>query len=261
MPRVKDELSMRILNFVLESDPTVYGVSRRESVYKINVVVEGGATVYVDGNAANVVRGDVFITLPSSSTKIDGGEGFKFAYASFVGRKGTMIIDKLKITRKNFTFCGGENLLARWTDCFRFSGDALSLAIESAILYTAAVLSKESDSGENNRLSPVIQKSKKFADDNFYDCSLTLNSVAAALFYNPKYLSYKFKKEMNVGFNDYLKSVRVQHAITLFNSGINGVKEVALNCGFSDGQYFCKTFKQKTGYAPSEYKRKFLGES
>lgn len=259
MPYIEGDSTLRVLNFVLESDPAVYGSMRRESVYKINVVIDGKATVFVDGNGVEVGRGDVFVTLPSFCVKIDGDEGFKFAYASFVGRKGTMLVDKMKITRKNYAFKGNDALIARWTDCFGFNGDAVELVVESAVLYTAAMVIGEGKHVDSVNLSPLIKKCKKFADDNFCDSALTLNSVATSLFYNPKYVSYAFKKEVGVGFNDYLKTIRVEHAITLFNSGIIGIKEVAFNCGFADAQYFSKAFKQKTGYSPSEYKREFLG--
>ena len=74
-------------------------------------------------------------------------------------------------------------MIARWTDCFRFNGDAVELVVESAVLYTAAMVIGEGKHDDLVNLSPLIKKCKKFADDNFCDSTLTLNSVAAALFY------------------------------------------------------------------------------
>ena len=68
-----------------------------------------------------------------------------------------------------------------------------------------------------------------------------------------KYLSHFFKEKMNVSYSEYLRSLRFQYAISLFELGISSVKNVALLSGFSDPLYFSNSFKKAIGISPSEF--------
>ena len=59
-----------------------------------------------------------------------------------------------------------------------------------------------------------------------------------------------------MGFNEYLKNIRIKHATFLFAHGINSVKNVAHLSGFSDPFYFSSVFKKEMGVSPKEYKDK-----
>ena len=61
---------------------------------------------------------------------------------------------------------------------------------------------------------------------------------------------------MGIGYAQYLRNLRIKHAITLFENGIDSVKNVAFLSGFSDALYFSSVFKAELGMSPAEYKRK-----
>ena len=48
--------------------------------------------------------------------------------------------------------------------------------------------------------------------------------------------------------------MRLKFAVSLFDNGIDSVKNVALLSGFSDPLYFSTTFKKIMGKTPKEYK-------
>ena len=95
-----------------------------------------------------------------------------------------------------------------------------------------------------------------YLEDNFTDCRLSLNEVAAAAGYNPKYLSHLFKKQFGMGFSEYLRILRIKHAVNLIENGVTSVKNVALLSGFSDPLYFSKVFSESVGVSPSNYRKK-----
>ena len=88
---------------------------------------------------------------------------------------------------------------------------------------------------------------------NFCDSSFSLTAVSQKLCYNPKYLSHLFKQKMKVGFSEYLRTLRINYAITLFENGIDSIKNVALLSGFSDPLYFSSVFKKTVGKSPKSY--------
>ncbi len=45
------------------------------------------------------------------------------------------------------------------------------------------------------------------------------------------------KKQFGMGFAEYLRTLRIKHAVLLFEKGVTPVKNVALLCGFSDPLY------------------------
>ena len=73
---------------------------------------------------------------------------------------------------------------------------------------------------------------------------------------NPKYLSHIFKKEMGMNYSEYLNNARISYAVSLFNHGVDSVKNVAFLSGFNDPLYFSSVFKKNTGLSPKEYKER-----
>ena len=82
---------------------------------------------------------------------------------------------------------------------------------------------------------------------------ISLAAVAREWGYHEKYLSHRFKQQTGSGFAAYLRTLRVRHAVFLFERGVVSVKNVALLCGFSDPFYFSKVFKETMGVSPKEY--------
>ena len=56
--------------------------------------------------------------------------------------------------------------------------------------------------------------------------------------------------------SEYLRTVRIKHAVMLFDHGLDSVKNVALLSGFSDPLYFSSVFKAEVGISPKEYKER-----
>lgn len=74
-----------------------------------------------------------------------------------------------------------------------------------------------------------------------------------AVSYNPKYISHVFKKHMGVSFTEYLRTLRIRYAVSLFDYGMDSVKNVALLSGFNDPLYFSNVFKKTVGVSPTAY--------
>ena len=54
----------------------------------------------------------------------------------------------------------------------------------------------------------------------------------------------------------YLKEYRIQQAAAMLTGTQDKVSDIAARCGFQDMSYFSKTFRQKYGYSPVEYRNR-----
>ena len=56
-----------------------------------------------------------------------------------------------------------------------------------------------------------------------------------------------------MGYTEYLHMFRIKYAISLFENGLDSIKNVAFLSGYSDPLYFSTVFKNKIGISPKNY--------
>ena len=83
---------------------------------------------------------------------------------------------------------------------------------------------------------------------------ISTGDVAAAVGFSPNYLSRRFRQTTGIGLHEYLVFVRLRHAARELLSTRDSITEIALRCGFSDGNYFKDSFKKKYGVTPRHYR-------
>ena len=101
--------------------------------------------------------------------------------------------------------------------------------------------------------SPIV-RAAQFITDHYAD-DITIPDIAAAAGYSPNYLSRKFREAAGVGLHEYLSFIRLQRAALELVSTDDTITDIALRCGFSDGNYFKDAFKKKYGVTPREYRK------
>ncbi len=75
---------------------------------------------------------------------------------------------------------------------------------------------------------------------------------------SPTYFSKRFRQVTGMGFKEYLTHVRLLDAMQLLKTTGMSITDIALTCGFSDGNYFGDVFKKAQGISPDRF-RKGLG--
>ena len=130
----------------------------------------------------------------------------------------------------------------------RAGEENLDLCSESVLLYLLSYLCREKKT-HHDLLSQIVAT----ANDCFSQADFSLSSLAAELGYDAKYLSALFKKKKGVPFTQYLRSLRLSHALFLMEQGVVSVKNIAILAGFGDALYFSKIFKEELGTSPKSY--------
>ena len=255
IPYHNDYHSIQTLNLVLETTPQAYSTLKSQAVYRIHYVCSGSGNLHIAGKTISLSKGDIFFTFPASPFCVESSENFTYMYISFLGSRANMIMDKLKINKRNCHFSNCQEVYHLWLTGLNSTPETTDLIAESILLYSFHFLGnkKTQPEKEKNLNQNVALIVKKYIDDNFSVPKLSLEMISHELAYSPKYISSLFKKNFDVGIVEYLNTIRIQNAYTLMQQGFTSISDVSTQCGYSDPQYFSKVFKQKHGISPKAY--------
>ena len=109
---------------------------------------------------------------------------------------------------------------------------------------------KETDSPVPENLRYLIAYMEKH-----FTQTLTLDFLSRFSGISKYYLSREFKKYTGYSPNDYLISLRVEHAKFLLRSTTLPANKIALTAGFHDINNFTNLFRKKTGMTPGGYRK------
>lgn len=126
-----------------------------------------------------------------------------------------------------------------------------------ALLSLVSLLIAEQEEACGSRLYPEnIEKVVSYINEN-YRKRLSLEDIAKKFFSTPGSLSKKFREATGYSVNQYIINCRMGEAQRLLLFEENPVKDTAIRCGYSDLQYFYRTFKKHTGLTPIEFQQKY----
>ena len=244
------------VNFVYETIIPQRNQFITKSTYMIYLVTEGRGTLCHTQKSVEIRKGDLFFTFPSTPFAIEVSDSnLKDIYISFLGIRAGRILEEMKIGSGNCVFRHYDFLEEFWTGALDIATQYnLDMLSESVLLYTLSVLSGNTLKEEKlSRNADNILQIKKYIDDHYTLPDLSLETICAQYQYNRKYLSGALKKVLHVGFSEYLRTLRIQHACMLINEGLSNIKDIATLSGYRDPLYFSKVFKNAMMLSPKEY--------
>lgn len=98
----------------------------------------------------------------------------------------------------------------------------------------------------------------KYIHDNYADLDLSLQKISETTYLTPNYICTIFKNHTGKTINKYILEYRVTKAKEMLRDRNMKINDIADRVGYSDGNYFTKTFRKETGLTPSEYRQKYL---
>lgn len=102
----------------------------------------------------------------------------------------------------------------------------------------------------------IMERVVEYIGKNFMH-EITLSEIARQNAVSAEHLSRIFKKELGVGFSEYLNNIRLQRAeFMLKNEEGRSISKIAYACGFNDSNYFSYRFKKVYGVSPISIKKK-----
>ncbi len=106
----------------------------------------------------------------------------------------------------------------------------------------------------NPQLSPLVQRCCDYIEMHVEE-KLRIRDLAQKLGYTEYYLSKRFKKEVGVTINTYIKYVKVERAKLLLSTTNLDVGEISEVLCFSSRSYLGEVFAEVTGFTPAQYRQ------
>ena len=237
----------------------VYELNRAQSAgsaarqHVLGMADRGAGTLSHEGKCLPLTAGTLFFVPRGAHYAITGDEGLSYFYICFHGRRAEELIARAGFSQetdaREADGADAARLCGMALDALhRATEENLDLYAESVLLMLLAHLCREKKE-HHDLLSQIVA----LTNDRFSEADLSLSALAAQLGYGSKYLSALFKKKKGVPFTQYLRDLRLSHAIFLMEQGVVSVKNIALLAGFGDALYFSKIFKEEMGISPKGY--------
>lgn len=100
-----------------------------------------------------------------------------------------------------------------------------------------------------------VEKVKAKIEEEYMQ-NLSLNTLSSFVHFSPSYLSTIFHRQTGMTITEYVRKVRISHAIDMLENSADSVCEIAKKCGFSNIPHFNRVFKKYTGNSPIELRKK-----
>ena len=103
--------------------------------------------------------------------------------------------------------------------------------------------------------SRAVRAIVDYCTRNYTTPSLSLEMLERDLHLSRYYISHLFSEKMNIGFNDYVNSLRISGACRLLQQTDLSITAVSERSGFNTCRTFNRSFAKLLGVSPSEYRR------
>ena len=102
---------------------------------------------------------------------------------------------------------------------------------------------------EREREHPLVRRIKRYVEEHLGE-RITLAAIGEATFFSPVYCEAVFKQQTGLPVMRYVTGRRMEEAEKLLLEGALPLRQVAESVGYTDYNYFARTFKKVTGHTP-----------
>ena len=237
--------------FILETDEATMKTPCALQENRLCLIAKGNVTLNFSSSKFLLRTGDVILGFKGEEFFASETQNCEYMYIDFDGTRANELFKRFGIISSNRVFSGFDGLIPLWHESLsRASSENIDLSSESILLYTFSRLSVNRPDR-----NPIISQIMDISEEYFKHSDFSINTVADELGYNAKYLSHIFKEKTGATYSEYLRDLRIKYAVSLFNHGLESVKNVAALSGFSDPLYFSTVFKKCIGVTPKDYKK------
>lgn len=126
-------------------------------------------------------------------------------------------------------------------------------AIRSKIINSISSDSPSTEVLGNKQNDEFIQRLRNVVNENMGNCDFDKEQFAFAMNVSSSLLYKKIKALTDQSPTDFIKTVRLEHAMQLLKTKNYTITEISEMCGFASAGYFSTVFKKQFGFSPSEH--------
>jgi AraC-like DNA-binding protein len=217
------------------------------SFHEITIVLDGKLEYTVDDTPYSVEKGDIIYLKKGSIRRRKPIENSNYVSLNFYSDE----VFDFPVLFKDGASDILRSLLRALDGIYQYTAnlkdERFPILLQSVVLQLKAQLKAE-------REHPLVSQIKRFVKNNL-DKKLNLETIGGSTFFSPIYCEKVFKKETGKSIIDYILDERIAMSKTLLREGSFPLAKIAEIVGFSDYNYFSRTFKKRTGYTPTQYKK------
>lgn len=113
-------------------------------------------------------------------------------------------------------------------------------------------------SAENQEDNSIVYMIREYISRNYSRESLSVKDISDHVFLSTSYVCTLFKSETGQTLNQYITEYRIAKAKELLRDPRYKITDIAGKVGYSDSNYFGKSFKKSVGLSPSEYRETMM---
>ena len=176
---------------------------------------------------------------------------FLTAYDEFSYAKRAIVIRALDYLLKP---CEEDELVAVMEEAMRLTDKRLNVSgVPSPDIRREEHAEAMPRDDGDGRLAQVAETIREYIRNNYMK-EISMQDAARMMNYSDAYFCKLFKQCFDQNFTSYLTGFRVNEAKKLLKDRSISVKDVSMQVGYYDSNYFAKVFKRMTGMIPSEYR-------
>lgn len=99
----------------------------------------------------------------------------------------------------------------------------------------------------------LVKQAQAYIEKN-YAKEIMLDELSKDLGISSYYFSKLFKKKTGINFIEYVTNIRMEKAKELLLHSDKSMKEICREVGYTDANYFSRTFRKNVGVSPTEFK-------
>jgi AraC-like DNA-binding protein len=230
--------------------------------YQLIYIIEGTGTFSAAGKTWDVIPGSLFMILPGlkhwyKPSKETGWQehwvGFKGTYFNKLAREGFLSEERVFFNIGRYDYLA--SIFKRIFDEVKTQKPLYQMKACSAVLtLISETLSRSRRQEQPDFYQQIVEKAKFLMGTNI-DGDINIPNIAAEIGLSTSRLNEIFKQFSSMTPYQYFIQLKIHKAEELLSEENISVKEAAWRLGFEDQYYFSRLFKNKTGIAPSDWKK------
>lgn len=129
------------------------------------------------------------------------------------------------------------------------TGNAAATSIAMAVL-SLANYQHRADAGRPDWVKQI----NELMQDRWNE-QISLQELSTVTGIHPVTISKQFARYFGCTFGEYMRKLKLKHALILMKDANASLTSIAYECGFVDQTHFGRSFKQLTGLLPKEYRK------
>ena len=239
--------------------------SRDYAGYLFQYTLSGQGTFEAEGTLYPQMPGTAFFScipensryyLPSGAHETN----WEFIYVHFTGPAAGPFFREIQTNYgRSFRLPADSFPSQLWLNLHRDMNDGRQLRLyeggELVYRFLSSLL-RTLESPVEHIMSHPIEKSLRYMKAHFRE-HFSIDDLARQNGLSSAYFTRIFTRETGESPLLHLTRLRINHALFLLLNTQMSVEQIALECGFSCGNYFCKVFRRASGCSPAEYRRRY----